>query len=121
MNKITSSSAAAAPQAAASRGTLLAGICTAAKAVVPAGAVHASTSVPGVSGASSTSWSISSSVVSKLPSTSTRERSPRFSWLWRTVFMSLYSAWIVASNVMPVRSTSSQLPYWPWWLGTGGS
>ncbi len=48
MNKITSSSAAAAPQAAASRGTLLAGICTAAKAVVPAGggagqiaAVHA--------------------------------------------------------------------------------
>ena len=40
MNKITSSSAAAAPQAAASRGTLLAGICTAAKAVVPAGAVQ---------------------------------------------------------------------------------
>ena len=49
------------------------------------------------------------------------QRSPRFSWLWRTVFMSLYSAWIVVSNVMPVRSTSSQLPYWPWWLGTGGS
>ena len=32
--------AAAAPQAAASRGTLLAGICTAANAVVPAGAVQ---------------------------------------------------------------------------------
>ena len=33
--------------------------------------------------------------------------------------MSLYSAWIVASNVMLVGSTSSQPPYWPSWLGTG--
>lgn len=69
----------------------------------------------------STSWSISSSVVSKLPSTNTMGRLSRFSWLWRTVFMSLYSAWMVASKVMFLRSTSSQLPYWPVWLGTGGS